>query len=81
MMETYRSGGDIHASTTSVIFGISVDEAQDKDDPDYKERRTIAKNVNFGTFYGLFPRGLREHSSSRRGSKRPRISAPVSLLT
>ena len=24
MMETYRSGGDIHASTTSVIFGISV---------------------------------------------------------
>ena len=58
MMETYRSGGDIHASTTSVIFGISVDEAQDKDDPDYKERRTIAKNVNFGTFYGLFPRGL-----------------------
>jgi DNA polymerase-1 len=23
-----------------------------------KEERTIAKNVNFGTFYGLFPRGL-----------------------
>jgi DNA polymerase-1 len=31
MMETYRTGGDIHASTTSVIFGISVEEAQDKD--------------------------------------------------
>ena len=26
----------------------------------YKERRTIAKNVNFGTFYGLFPRGLQK---------------------
>lgn len=60
MMDTYRNGGDIHASTTSVIFGISVDEAQDKDNPDYKERRTIAKNVNFGTFYGLFPRGLQK---------------------
>lgn len=60
MMETYRNGGDIHASTTSVIFGITVDEAQDKDNPDYKERRTIAKNVNFGTFYGLFPRGLQK---------------------
>lgn len=58
MMETYRTGGDIHAATTSVIFGISVEEAQDKENPDYKERRTIAKNVNFGTFYGLFPRGL-----------------------
>ncbi len=58
MMETYRSGGDIHASTTAVIFGISTEEAQDKENTDYKERRTIAKNVNFGTFYGLFPRGL-----------------------
>lgn len=67
MMETYRSGGDIHASTTSVIFGISIDEAQDKDNPDYKERRTIAKNVNFGTFYGLFPRGLQRTLKFKAG--------------
>ena len=67
MMETYRSGGDIHASTTSVIFGISVEEAQDKDHPDYKERRTIAKNVNFGTFYGLFPRGLQRTLKFKAG--------------
>ncbi len=67
MMETYHSGGDIHASTTSVIFGISVDEAQDKDNPDYKERRTIAKNVNFGTFYGLFPRGLQRTLKFKAG--------------
>lgn len=58
MMETYRTGGDIHAATTSVIFGCSYDEALDKHHPLHKERRTIAKNVNFGTFYGLFPRGL-----------------------
>ena len=32
----------------------------DKHAENYKERRTIAKNVNFGTFYGLFPRGLQK---------------------
>lgn len=58
MLETYRSGGDIHAQTTSVIFGVSYDTAADKNAPDYKEHRTIAKNVNFGVFYGLFARGL-----------------------
>ncbi len=60
MMDTYRRGGDIHAATTSVIFGVSYDEAQDKHAKDYKEHRTIAKNVNFGTFYGLFPKGLQK---------------------
>ena len=58
MLDTYRKNGDIHAATTSVIFGVSYEEAQDKHSENYKERRTIAKNVNFGTFYGLFPRGL-----------------------
>ncbi len=67
MMETYREGGDIHAATTEVIFGIPIDQALDKDDPDYKERRTIAKNVNFGTFYGLFPRGLQRTLKFKAG--------------
>lgn len=58
MLETYRNGGDIHAATTSVIFGVPYAQAVDKSAPDYKERRTIAKNVNFGVFYGLFARGL-----------------------
>jgi len=58
MLDTYRKNGDIHAATTSVIFGVSYEEAQNKHSENYKERRTIAKNVNFGTFYGLFPRGL-----------------------
>lgn len=58
MLDTYRDGGDIHAATTSVIFGVTMNEAKDKHRSNYKEQRTIAKNVNFGTFYGLFPRGL-----------------------
>lgn len=58
MISTYLSDGDIHAQTTSVIYGIPFDEAVDKNAPHYKERRSIAKNCNFGVFYGLFPNGL-----------------------
>ena len=67
MMETYRTGGDIHAATTCVIFGVTDEEAKDKHRADYKERRTIAKNVNFGTFYGLFPRGLQNTLKFKAG--------------
>ena len=67
MLDTYRMGGDIHAATTSVIFGVSYEEAQDKHSENYKEHRTIAKNVNFGTFYGLFPRGLQKTLKFKAG--------------
>ena len=30
MLETYRTGGDIHAQTTSVIYRIPVEQAADK---------------------------------------------------
>ena len=70
MMDTYRNGGDIHAATTSVIFGVTYNEAKDKDAPNYKEHRTIAKNVNFGTFYGLFPRGLQKTLKFKAGVER-----------
>lgn len=67
MLDTYRKNGDIHAATTSVIFGVSYEEAQDKHSDNYKEHRTIAKNVNFGTFYGLFPRGLQKTLKFKAG--------------
>ncbi len=67
MMETYKNGGDIHAATTSVIFGCTYEEAQDKHRREYKEQRTIAKNVNFGTFYGLFPKGLQNTLKFKAG--------------
>ena len=67
MMDTYRKNGDIHAATTGVIFGVSYEEAQDKHSENYKEHRTIAKNVNFGTFYGLFPRGLQKTLKFKAG--------------
>lgn len=67
MMDTYRKNGDIHAATSSVIFGVSYEEAQDKHSENYKEHRTIAKNVNFGTFYGLFPRELQKTLKFKAG--------------
>lgn len=67
MLDTYQNNGDIHAATTSVIFGVSYKEAQDKHSANYKEHRTIAKNVNFGTFYGLFPRGLQKTLKFKAG--------------
>lgn len=67
MMGTYQNGGDIHAATTAVIFGCTYAEAQNKHRPEYKEQRTIAKNVNFGTFYGLFPKGLQSTLKFKAG--------------
>jgi len=58
MKNVYLHGLDLHAKTTSVIFGVPYEQAHDKNSPNYKEHRTIAKNVNFGVFYGLFPKGL-----------------------
>lgn len=58
MLETYLAGGDIHAQTTTVIFNIPIEKALDKNTPRYKELRAIAKNCNFGVFYGLFAAGL-----------------------
>ena len=60
MMQVYRNNGDIHALTTAIVYGISYEEAKDKHNPFYKERRTIAKNVNFGSLYGLFSKGLQK---------------------
>ncbi len=67
MLDTYRNNGDIHAQTTSVIFNIPFSEAVDKGDSHYKERRTIAKNCNFGVFYGLFPKGLQKTLKFKAG--------------
>lgn len=72
MLETYRSeDGDIHAQTTSVIYHIPFEQAVNKDAVNYKERRTIAKNCNFGTFFGLFPKGLQRTLKFKAGLNTP----------
>jgi DNA polymerase-1 len=60
MLQTYRTGGDIHAATTSVIFRIPFKTAADKNEPHYKERRTIAKTATSVCFTGYFQAGCRK---------------------
>jgi len=67
MLEVYRTGGDIHGQTTAIIYGIPYETAIDKENPDYKERRTVAKGVNFGLFFGLFPAGLQRQLTYKAG--------------
>lgn len=71
MLEVYRTGGDIHAQTTSVIYKIPFNEAVDKNAEHYKERRSIAKNCNFGVFYGLFDKGLQRNLKFKAGLNTP----------
>lgn len=70
MREVYLHNLDLHAKTTSVIFGVPYEQAHDKNSEGYKEHRTIAKNVNFGVFYGLFPRGLQKTLKFKAGIDR-----------
>lgn len=67
MMETYNNNGDIHGITTSAIYQIPLQESLDKTLPQYKERRAIAKNCNFGIFFGLFPKGLQSTLKFKAG--------------
>jgi DNA polymerase-1 len=47
----FRSGGDIHRQTASVIFGTDVDDVT-------SEMRARAKTINFATIYGQGPHAL-----------------------
>ncbi|WP_173452032.1 bifunctional 3'-5' exonuclease/DNA polymerase [Eubacterium pyruvativorans] len=58
MLDAYANGEDIHAITTSAVFGIPLAEAKDHSRPDYKKRRTTAKSTMFGIMYGIGPQGL-----------------------
>src|SRR4030095_3273780 len=44
-VEAFRSGGDIHRQTASIIFGVPINEVT-------SEMRARAKTINFATIYG-----------------------------
>jgi DNA polymerase-1 len=65
MCDAFRSGKDIHAVTTSRVFGysmeeIAADEKSKSPRQDLIAARTISKNVNFGIPYGIGPEHLAE---------------------
>jgi len=51
MLEAFRAGRDIHATTAAAIYGIPLDTVT-------KEQRRDAKAVNFGLIYGMSAFGL-----------------------
>lgn len=79
MLAVYHHDGDIHAVTTAAVYGISLAQALDTTDPAYKARRTVAKNINFGIFYGLYPRGLRDILRLKAGQN-PSLTACEAMI-
>ncbi len=51
MVDGFKQGLDIHAATSAVLYGVSLDEVT-------QDMRRIAKTVNFGIMYGLGAFGL-----------------------
>ena len=63
MKEVFFSGGDIHDNTTTGIFevtlaGLIVELGDAEGAKDWNNKRKIAKNIGFGTLYGLTDKGL-----------------------
>jgi DNA polymerase I-like protein with 3'-5' exonuclease and polymerase domains len=53
MKEVYRSGGDIHTNTASILCNMTLEEFKKQDSSFIKLYRQRAKAVNFGLVYGM----------------------------
>lgn len=63
LIEAFKKGEDIHASTASKVFGIPIEEVT-------REQRSNAKTVNFGIIYGVSAFGLSNQTDlSRKEAK------------
>ena len=63
MIEAFKHGEDIHASTASKVFNVPLDEVT-------REQRSNAKTVNFGIIYGVSAFGLSNQTDlSRKEAK------------
>ena len=66
MIEAFKNGEDIHASTASKVFNIPLDEVT-------REQRSNAKTVNFGIIYGVSAFGLSNQTDLSRGEAKDLI--------
>ncbi|TVZ56124.1 DNA polymerase I [Lutibacter sp. Hel_I_33_5] len=63
MINAFKNGEDIHASTAAKVFNVSLDEVT-------REQRSNAKTVNFGIVYGVSAFGLSNQTDlSRKEAK------------
>jgi len=63
MIEAFKNGEDIHASTAAKVFNVPLEEVT-------REQRSNAKTVNFGIVYGVSAFGLSNQTDlSRKEAK------------
>ena len=66
MIEAFKNGEDIHASTASKVFNIPLAEVT-------REQRSNAKTVNFGIIYGVSAFGLSNQTDLSRSESKELI--------
>ncbi|ALM08887.1 DNA polymerase I [Sediminicola sp. YIK13] len=66
MIEAFKNGEDIHASTASKVFNVPLEEVT-------REQRSNAKTVNFGIIYGVSAFGLSNQTDLSRGEAKDLI--------
>ena len=66
MINAFKNGEDIHASTASKVFGIPIEEVT-------REQRSNAKTVNFGIIYGVSAFGLSNQTDLSRAESKELI--------
>ena len=68
MVEAFKHGEDIHASTAAKVFNVTLDEVT-------REQRSQAKTVNFGIIYGVSAFGLADQANISRKEAKALIDA------
>ena len=66
MMEAFKNGEDIHASTASKVFNVPIEEVS-------RAQRSNAKTVNFGIIYGVSAFGLSNQTDLSRAESKELI--------
>lgn len=66
MMNAFKNGEDIHASTAAKVFNVPLDEVT-------REQRSNAKTINFGIIYGVSAFGLSNQTDLSRSEAKELI--------
>lgn len=66
MIEAFKNGEDIHASTAAKVFNVPLEEVT-------REQRSNAKTVNFGIIYGVSAFGLSNQTDLSRSEAKELI--------
>ncbi|MFN0728204.1 DNA polymerase I [Polaribacter gochangensis] len=66
MIEAFKNGEDIHASTAAKVFNVPLNEVT-------REQRSNAKTVNFGIIYGVSAFGLSNQTDLSRSEAKELI--------